>query len=48
MLVDPIDIVMNENIMPWMVSKMMRFLDDEDYIDLNVGEVVVDGYKLAK
>lgn len=48
MLVDPIELVMHESVMPWMVARMMNFLEDETFIDFNVGEVVVDGFKLAK
>jgi len=48
MLVDPLEAVMHENVMPWMLDKMINFLEDETFIDYNVGEVVVDGFKLAK
>lgn len=44
MLVDPIDIVMSENVMPWLMGEMMRFIEDDDHIEYNVGEVVVDGF----
>ena len=44
MLVDPIDIVMSENVMPWLVDEIMRFIEDDSHIEYNVGEVVVDGF----
>ena len=48
MLVEPLDAVMHENVMPWMLDKMINFLEDEELIDYNVGEVVVDGFESVK
>jgi hypothetical protein len=31
MLVQPIDIVMDENVMPWVLDQMADFIDDEEY-----------------
>ena len=48
MLVEPLDAVMHENVMPWMLDKMINFLEDETFIDYNVGEVVIDGFESVK
>ena len=45
MLVEPLDLVMHENVMPWMLEKMIKFIEDESFISYNVGEVVVDGFE---
>jgi hypothetical protein len=44
MLVEPIEQVMHENVMPWMLEKMMDFLNDEDFIANNVNEVILDAF----
>jgi hypothetical protein len=31
---------MHEDVMPWMLTRMMHFLEDEDIIDINVREVI--------
>ena len=48
MIVEPMDAVMHENVMPWMLDKMINFLEDETFIDYNVGEVVIDGFESVK
>jgi hypothetical protein len=34
--------------MPWMLDKVLDFLGDDEFIDLNADEVVVDAYELGK
>lgn len=48
MLVEPIEIVIHENIMPWVLDKMADFLNDEDYIDINTEDVVRDAFEAGK
>lgn len=48
MLVQPVDHVMHEDVMPWLLEKMMGFLDDDEFLDLNTDEVVNDAYDLCK
>lgn len=48
MLVDPIETVMHENVMPWMIDRLINFIEDDSFIEYNVGEVVVDGFNSAK
>jgi len=48
LLVEPIDKVMHEDVVPWMLDKMMDFLKDEDFIANNVDEVIVDAFKMGK
>lgn len=31
MLVEPIEIVMNENVMPWLLDEMADFIEDEEF-----------------
>jgi len=33
MMNEPLEIVIHENIMPWLLDQMADFLVDEDYID---------------
>ena len=48
MLVEPIEIVMNENIMPWVLDMMGDFIEDEDYQELNLEELVRDAFEMSK
>lgn len=34
--------------MPWMLDKVLEFLEDDDYVDLNVDDVCNDAYELGK
>lgn len=34
--------------MPWMLDKVLEFLEDDDLVDLNVDEVYTDAYELGK
>ena len=34
--------------MPWMLDKVLEFLGEDDYVDLNVEEVTMDAYELGK
>jgi hypothetical protein len=34
--------------MPWMLDKVLSFLEEDDYVDLNVDEVYTDAYELGK
>ncbi len=40
MLVQPIEIVMHENVMPWMLNTMIDFLLDETVVADNVEKVI--------
>jgi hypothetical protein len=48
MLIEPIEQVMTENIMPWVLEKMGDFIDDEDVQELTVEDVIRDAFELAK
>lgn len=48
MLVEPIESVMHENVMPWMINKMIDFLTDEDFIASNVNAVVNDAFEMGR
>ena len=48
MLIEPIEQVMNENIMPWVLDCMADFIDDEDDQDINLEDVIKDAFELSK
>ncbi len=48
MLVQPIEIVMNENVMPWVLEAMADFIEDEEYQELNLEDVVRDAFEQSK
>jgi hypothetical protein len=48
MLVAPMDSAMHEDVMPWMLSRMMHFLEDEDIVGINVREVIEEGFELGR
>ena len=47
-LVKPIDIVLHENVMPWIVDQMMNFLTEDDYVQVNAEEVVNLAFTLGQ
>lgn len=48
MLVEPIEIVMNEAVMPWVLDEMANFIEDEEYQNLNAEDVVRDAFEVGK
>ena len=48
MLVQPIEIVIHENVMPWLIGMMADFLADEEHIDVNSNDVVRDAFEMGK
>ena len=38
---------MHENVMPWLLENMINYLTDEDYISINVEEVVRDAFHVG-
>ena len=48
MLVEPIEIVLHENVMPWVIDKMADFLNDEDFIEINTEDVIRDAFDGGK
>ena len=48
MLIEPIEQVMNENIMPWVLDCMADFIDDEDDQEFNLEDVIKDAFELGK
>lgn len=48
MLVKPIEIVIHENVMPWLLDKMADFLTEDDYIEVNTSDVVRDAFEDGK
>ena len=38
------DRVMNEDVFPWVLEKMLHFLEDEDIVGINVREVIEEGF----
>jgi hypothetical protein len=48
MLVEPIEMVMHENVMPWVLDMMADFINDDEFIDINADDVVRDAFELGK
>lgn len=48
MLVQPIERVMNEDVMPWVLEQMAEFIDDEELHTLNVEDVIRDAFEMGK
>lgn len=48
MLIEPIEQVMTENIMPWVLDYMIDFIDDEDDQEINLEDVIRDAFELSK
>ena len=48
MLVEPVEIVMHETVMPYLLEKIMDFLNDEDFIEINTNELVRDAFEKSK
>ncbi len=48
MLVQPIEQVIHENVMPWLLDKMADFLNDEDLIEINTENVIKDAFEFGK
>lgn len=48
MLVKPIEIVMHENVMPWLLDVMLDFLIDDNEIARNADEVVRDAVEVSR
>lgn len=44
----PMEIVMHENVMPWMMDVMLDFLLDETEITTNAEEIVKDAVELSR
>lgn len=48
MLVEPIEIVLHETVMPWVIDRMADFLNDEDFIEINTEDVIKDAFDAGK
>lgn len=48
MLIEPLEQVMNENVMPWVMDFMADFIDDEEDQEINLEDVVRDAFELGK
>ena len=48
MLIEPIEQVMNENVMPWVLEQMADFIDDEEDQEINLEDVIRDAFELSK
>jgi len=48
MLAHPLDMVMEESVMPWVLDQMGDFLGDEEYQNLNLEDVVRDAFEKGK
>lgn len=44
MLIEPIEQVMTENVMPWVLDQMADFIDDEEDQELTADDVVKDAF----
>jgi hypothetical protein len=38
---------MHVEVMPWMLEKMINFLEDEDVVGINVEEIIEEGFELG-
>jgi hypothetical protein len=47
-LVKPIEIVLNENVMPWIMEKMMEFMMEDDYVVDNAEEIMGDAFSIGR
>ena len=45
LMVKPMEMVMHEQVMPWLLEKMMGFMEDTDVVDLTMNEVINKGFK---
>jgi Radial spoke protein 3 len=45
MLVKPIEHVLHENVFPWMLEKMAEFLIEDDFVDINLDDLVRDAFE---
>ena len=48
MLVNPLEHVMHETVMPWLLERIGDFLNDDDFIHINTNEVVRDAFEMGK
>ena len=48
MLIEPLDQVMTENVMPWVLDFMADFIDDEEDQEINLEDVIRDAFELGK
>lgn len=48
MLIEPIEQVMTENVMPWVLEQMAEFIEDEDIQEFTVEDVIKGAFELAK
>lgn len=48
MLNVPIECVLHENVFPWVLDKMVEFLYEDDYIGINVEDIVRDAIEMSK
>ena len=46
-LVKPIDKVLHENVLPWLIEKMTGFLEEEKLFDINADVAVEEAYKAS-
>ena len=44
MMAEPLEMVMHEQVMPWLLEKMMGFLDETEVVDSNMNDVVTKGF----
>ncbi len=44
MMVEPLEMVMHEQVMPWLLEKMMGFMEDTDIVDVTMNDVVTKGF----
>ena len=48
MLIEPIEQVMTENVMPWVMDCMADFIDDEDDQQINLEDVIRNAFDISK
>jgi hypothetical protein len=47
-LAKPIDIVLTENVMPWILERMMEFMVEDDDIEVNAEDILVNAFDGGK
>jgi hypothetical protein len=45
MLVKPIEHVLHENVFPWILEKMAEFLIEDEFVDINLDDLVRDAFE---
>jgi hypothetical protein len=48
MLVQPIESVLHENVLPWIFDRMVEFMYEDDFINVNTEDIVRDAFVMSR